>query len=224
MPTGNPARRRHKTPSSPCPQPDVLLEDRVGNWVEDRVEVGFRLGRSPDEGVIAHRLFPLQLLICGSPSYFRRHGIPDSLATLSAQHCSAFRHPGTGKIVPWRVKIGDQLADHPVAPAVCTNDELFELHAVLSGKVLGQLGGVTAAPYIRSGQLLPILIQHIPDDFASYFVYFGSRNSQPARARAFIELAVKRLANNPEYVLSSRELADAQQGLLKGTGAKDLND
>ena len=24
-------------------QPDVLLEDRVGNWVEDRVDVGFRL-------------------------------------------------------------------------------------------------------------------------------------------------------------------------------------
>jgi DNA-binding transcriptional LysR family regulator len=34
-------------------QPDVLLEDRVGNWVEDRVDVGFRLGASPDEGVIA---------------------------------------------------------------------------------------------------------------------------------------------------------------------------
>jgi hypothetical protein len=47
--------------------------------------------------------------------------------------------------------------------------------------------------------------------FASYFVYFGSRTSQPARARAFIDLAVARLTDNPEYVLSGRELAGAQR-------------
>jgi len=43
--------------------PDVQLEDRVGNWVEDRVDVGFRLGLSPHEGVIARRLLPAQLVI-----------------------------------------------------------------------------------------------------------------------------------------------------------------
>jgi hypothetical protein len=47
-------------------------------------------------------------------------------------------------------------------------------------------------------------------DAASYFVYFGSRSSQPARARAFIDLAVKSLVNNPEYVLTSKELKAAQ--------------
>jgi DNA-binding transcriptional LysR family regulator len=32
-------------------QPDVQLDDRVGNWVEDRVDVGFRLGNPPEEGL-----------------------------------------------------------------------------------------------------------------------------------------------------------------------------
>lgn len=186
-------------------QPDVLLDDRVGNWVEDRVDVGFRLGPSPHEGVIARKLFPLQMVICGAPAYFQRFGVPDSLVALSAHRCSAFRHPGTGKVAPWHVRLGDQTIDQPVVPAICSNDEVFELQAVLAGKVLGQLAGVTAAPYIRSGQLVPILSDHMPD-FASYFVYFGSRTSQPARARAFIDLAVERLTDNPEYVLSGREL------------------
>ena len=52
--------------------PDVQLEDRVGNWVEDRVDVGFRLGPSPHEGVIARRLFPVQMIICASPAYLER--------------------------------------------------------------------------------------------------------------------------------------------------------
>lgn len=186
-------------------QPDVLLEDRVGNWVEDRVDVGFRLGPSPHEGVIARRLFPLQLVICGSPAYLRRHGVPESLAALASHRCSAFRNPGTGKVVPWHVKLGDQVVDQPVVPAICSNDEVFELQAVLAGKVLGQLAGVTAAAYVRDGRLVPVLTDHMPE-YASYFVYFGSRTSQPVRARAFIDLAVQRLTDNPEYVLGEQHL------------------
>lgn len=193
----------------PSIQPDVLLDDRIGNWVEDRVDVGFRLGPSPHDGVIARKLFPLQLIICAAPAYFQRYGVPDSLAALAAHRCSAFRHPGTGKIAPWYVRLGEQSVDQPVVPTICSNDESFELQAVLAGKVLGQLAGVTAAPYLRSGQLLPILLEHMPE-FSNYFVYFGSRTSQPARARAFIDLAVKRLTDNPEYLLSNDELLELQ--------------
>lgn len=186
-------------------QPDVLLEDRVGNWVEDRVDVGFRMGASPHEGVIARRLFPLQLVICASPAYIAQHGAPDTLAALAAHRCSAFRHPGTGKVVPWHVKLGAQIVDQPVVPTLCSNDEVFELQAVLAGKVIGQLAGVTAAPYIRDGRLVPVLTQHLAD-YANYFVYFGSRTAQPVRARAFIDLAVQRLADNPAYVLDAASL------------------
>ena len=75
-------------------QPDVQLDDRIGNWVEDRVDVGFRIGPSPAEGVIARRLFPLQLIICAAPAYLARHGAPDSLDALASHRCSAFRHSG----------------------------------------------------------------------------------------------------------------------------------
>jgi hypothetical protein len=64
---------------------------------------------------------------------------------------------------------------------------------------------IIASGYIRSKQLVALLVDHIPDRY-NYFVYFGSRSSQTARARAFIDLAVKRLVDNTEYVLSSKEL------------------
>ena len=188
--------------------PDVQLEDRVGNWVEDRVDVGFRLGHSPHEGVIARRLFPVQLVLCASPTYLRAHGVPESMASLAAHRCSVYRNTGTGRVVPWRFKVGDEEVEQAVVPALSTNDEVVELHAVLSGKVIGQLAGVTAAPYIRSGQLVPLLVDHIPDRY-SYFVYYGSRSAQPARVRAFIDHIVAKLVNNSEYVLNQRELRQA---------------
>jgi DNA-binding transcriptional LysR family regulator len=189
--------------------PDVLLEDRVGNWVEDRVDVGFRMGLSPHEGVIARRLFPIQMIICASPTYLQKHGTPTTLADLQSHRCSVFRSPYSGAIIPWHVQVGDHVIEQSMVPAICSNDEILELQAVLAGHVVAQLAGVTAAPYIRSGQLVPLLVDHMSES-ASYFVYFGSRTSQTARARAFIDLAVGRLVDNTEYVLTEKELRSAQ--------------
>lgn len=189
-------------------QLDVQLDDRIGNWVEDRIDVGFRLGNSPQEGVVARRLIPMQLIICAAPSYLRRHGIPQSLYELSSHRCSAFRSASDGRVVPWRVRVGDSMQDQPINPAFCTNDEAMELRAVLGGEVIGQLAGPTAAALIRSGRLLPILLEHMTDHY-SLFVYYGSRAAQPARVRRFIDLTVERLIDGTDFVLSSTELAQA---------------
>ncbi|RYF63086.1 MAG: LysR family transcriptional regulator, partial [Comamonadaceae bacterium] len=137
-------------------QPDVQLDDRIGNWVEDRVDVGFRIGPSPVDGVIGRRLFTLQLIICASPAYLQQHGIPDSLAALAAHRCSAFRNSGTGRVLPWYVKVGNDVVEHAVEPALTMNDESLETEAVLAGHVIGLLTSVAAAPHIRSGRLVPV--------------------------------------------------------------------
>lgn len=191
-------------------QPDVQLDDRLGNWVEDRVDVGFRIGLSAHDGVVARRLFVLQSIICATPEYFSRYGIPDSLDALGSHKCSVYRHPNTGRVVPWHVKVGTNIIDHQVAPSFCTNDEMLELQAVLAGTVIGQLTSVTIAQHIRSGRLIPVLTQHVADH-ASYFIYYGSRTSQPARARAFIDLAIMRLTDSAEFVLSDKELGAAER-------------
>lgn len=191
-------------------QPDVHLDDRVGNWIEDRIDVGFRMGVSPQEGVIARPLFPLQLIVCAAPNYLKRYGAPLSLADLSKHQCSVFRHPDTRQALPWRFTVNSHLLEHPVPPASFTNEEALELQMVLSGLSIGQLSGVSAAPYLRSGALLPLLIDFMPE-FAQYFIYYGSRKSQPARVRTFVDWATQRLLHNNEFVLSKQELRQGEQ-------------
>ena len=194
----------------PDVQPDVQLDDRLGNWVEDRVDIGFRVGISPQEGVVARRLFTLQSIICASPAYLKRCGAPASLDAFGTHKCCAYRLPNTGRMVPWHVKIDDAVVDHHVAPAFCTNDENLELRTVLAGVAIGQLASVTAASHIRSGQLVPLLTRHVADH-AGFFLYYGSRADQPVRVRAFIDLALERLTDSNEFVLSNEELAIAEQ-------------
>ena len=176
-------------------QPDVQLDDRVGNWVEDRVDVGFRLGNPPEEGLIARRLFPMQMLICAAPTYLRKYGAPQSLYELESHRCSGFRRPGDGRVVPWRVSIGASMQDQNIRPSFSTNDEAFELRAVLAGEVIGQLAVPTAASLMRSGRLVPLLLDHMTDNL-SLFIYYGSRAAQPARVRRFIDLVVERLTES----------------------------
>jgi DNA-binding transcriptional LysR family regulator len=76
-------------------QPDVQLDDRIGNWVEDRVDVGFRVGSSAADGVIARRVLPLPLIICAAPTYLARHGAPARLEQLTYHRSSVFRQPAT---------------------------------------------------------------------------------------------------------------------------------
>lgn len=189
-------------------QPDVQLDDGINNWVEKRVDVGFRISVSPQEGLIARRLFPLQLIVCASPAYLHKHGVPKTLHDLSAHRCSAFRHAATGRLLPWIIKTGDNMQEHHIHPAISTNDEMLELHAVLAGEVIAQLAGPTAAQYIRTGQLVPLLLDNIAD-MHSLFLYYGSRIAQPLRVRRFIDLAIERLANVKTFVLSAEELNQA---------------
>ncbi len=192
----------------PGVQPDIQLDDGKSNWVLDRVDVGFRIGSSPDEGVIARRLFPVQLMICAAPSYLQRHGAPKSLDELAAHRCSAFRHPATGQVLPWYLNIDGEVVHRHVAPTLSTNDAELELQAVLAGQVVGQVANLSAAAHIRSGALVPLLLQHMSSHIGVH-LYYGSRAAQPRRVRAFIDLAIERLLDTPTYVLSPKELTAA---------------
>jgi DNA-binding transcriptional LysR family regulator len=193
----------------PDVQPDVTMDDRVGNWVEDRVDVGFRLSAAPAEGVIVRKLFPLQLIICAAPAYIARYGAPRTLDDLAKHRCSVFRNPTTGHPVPWNVRMDDSIVAYDVPPTLCSNDEDFEVAAVLSGHVMGSLTNIAVAAHIRSGRLVPLLTKHVSERMSVY-VYFGSRASQPSRVRAFIDHAVPRLKDSAEFVLTEKELAAAE--------------
>ncbi|MRT05476.1 LysR family transcriptional regulator [Ewingella americana] len=191
----------------PDVEPDIKLDDRIGSWVEGRTDVGFRIGQPPEDGVSVRRLFAMQLIVCASPAYLARHGAPQNIEQLAAHRCSTFRHPGSGRVLPWLLKVDGEVTSVDVRPALSSNDAQLETQAVLSGHVIGLLSGLSAAAPIRAGRLVPLLTQHVTDHM-SVHVYYGSRAAQPSRVRAFIDLTIERLLDAPDYVLSPQELAE----------------
>lgn len=192
----------------PAVRPDVQLDDGLGDWVLDRVDVGFRIGVSAQEGVISRRLLPVQLIVCAAPDYLTRYGMPTSLEELAHHRCSMFRHPVTGKVSPWYLTVDGKVEQRHFPPAFYSNDTELELQAVLAGQVIAQVANLSAAAHIRSGRLIPLLLTHLSAPI-SLHLYYGSRTALPGRVRAFLDLALEKLRDSPELVLSSSELAAA---------------
>ncbi|WP_374626436.1 LysR substrate-binding domain-containing protein [Pandoraea sp.] len=114
-----------------------------------------------------------------------------------------------GRVLPWLLKVGGEVISHDLSPTLSTNDAQLETEAVLSGHVIGSLSGLSAAPLIRAGRLVPLLANHVSDHM-SVHIYYGSRTAQPSRVRAFIDRAVERLVGSSDYVLDAKELALAE--------------
>ena len=190
-------------------EPHLKLDDRVGDWLHDRADVGFRIGSAPEDGVAARRLLPVQLIVCAAPSYIASHGAPTSIEQLASHRCSVLRHSATGRALPWLLKKEGELISLDLRPSLSTNDADLEVETVLSGHAIGLLASLSVAPLIRSGQLVPLLTAHVADHLSLY-IYYGSRAGQPSRVRSFIDFVVERLGRSSEHVLGARELALAQ--------------
>src|SRR6516164_1558782 len=60
------------------PQVDVrlLLLDRVVSLVDEGLDLGVRIGQLPDSSLRAIRVGQIRRIVCASPEYIARHGVP----------------------------------------------------------------------------------------------------------------------------------------------------
>ncbi|HGL4257821.1 LysR family transcriptional regulator [Burkholderia dolosa] len=61
-----------------CPQVsvEVSLSDRHVDLLETGIDVAVRIGRLRDSTLVARRLAPCRMVVCASPGYVQRHGMP----------------------------------------------------------------------------------------------------------------------------------------------------
>lgn len=170
---------------------ELLLDERMVDLAVDRVDVVFREGRLDDSQVIAKQLIPMQMMICASPEYARRHGLPASLEALDAHAC-VNRRLANGRLRGWDFRVeGRSQSVSPRGDFVFNDDELM-LQAVLDGQGLAQMPAFQVCELLRDGRLVTCLGQFAPDDGGHYLCYL-SRRQLPKRIRAFIDFATTRI-------------------------------
>ena len=164
---------------------DLLLDDHPVDFSTDRVDVSFREGRLEDSQIIAKRIIPMQMMLCASPAYAERYGMPASVDELVEHHCINLRL-ASGRMYEWEFKVEGEPRTF-VPPAMLTfNDAELVLQSVLEGRGIAQLAGYQVVDHLRDGTLTACLPQHAPDD-RGHYLCFLSRQHLPGRMRVFID-------------------------------------
>lgn len=169
---------------------DVVLSDLFTDLVEARIDVGFRVGTSPGQNLVARRLCDVPLIICASPDYLARHGEPATPETLLQHRCTGFRRASTGRMVPWELQVDGNLVYQEVPAVASFNDLDTEVEAVRAGIGIGQLLAYMVHDDLVDGRLKPILTDYTASQVGLY-MYFPHRTQMPTRVRHFIDFVVE---------------------------------
>ena len=174
---------------------ELVMDDGFSNIVSEGMDAGIRLGQSLDEHMVAVPITPpLEMAIVGSPSYFARHGIPETPADLVRHNCLAYRFTSSGALDKWSFTSPEADEDTvelvPQGSAVFNDDDSM-LRGALQGIGLVQHIDLYVHPYLKEGSLMRVLApwcRPIP----GFFLYVPCRTHMPAKTRALVDFLIER--------------------------------
>jgi DNA-binding transcriptional LysR family regulator len=168
---------------------------------EDAFDVCIRFGEPPEARVIARHIAPNRRVLCASPKYLKRHGIPKSPADLAKHQCIGIRQ-GEEAYGVWRLRLGSGKGARSTKAAkpeaikirgnLTTNDGGVAVNWALDGHGILMRAEWDIADYLKNGKLVLVLPQyHTPD--ADIYAVYPPRHQMSARVRAFVDFVAAAL-------------------------------
>jgi DNA-binding transcriptional LysR family regulator len=187
---------------------EITLNDRYVDLLAEGIDVAIRIGRLHDSDLVARRLAPCRMVLCASPDFLARHGVPKSVEAIRRAPRLAFSEAVSAG--DWTLTDPDgqsHAIDGPVRMA--TNNTQMLLAAALGG------AGVTYGPsfvfghHIANGDLVALLPDHHTSDPAIHAVYPTARHVS-AKLRRFIDHLIASFGGTPPWDLVPNRTRSAE--------------
>ncbi|OCJ32857.1 LysR family transcriptional regulator [Agrobacterium tumefaciens] len=179
--------------------PDVigrcLFLDRVVNIVDEGIDVSIRIGHLPDSGFSAIRVGSVKRVICGSPDYFDRNGVPLTPSDLSRHRIVASTSAWSS--LEWRFGSEQKTVVH-VSPRLFTSTNEAAISTAVKGWGLTRVLSYQIAPELERGQLQTVLADYEEEPLPIHVVHPDGRHAS-AKVRSFVDFAVAKLRANRHF-------------------------
>ncbi len=182
----------------PTLQVQLILSDELVDPVQEGFDVTLRIADLPSSSLIARKIAPAQRVLCASPSYLKRRGIPRHPRDLRGHDCLSYGHLATGN--QWKLTGAD--GDHwvPIPWALCTNNAEVLRDAAIAGRGIALLPTFIAGADLQTGRLTTILADYKAPELSIFVLYPPTRHLS-AKVRVFIDFLVERFAGRPYWDL-----------------------
>ena len=171
------------------------MSDRVVDIVGEGIDVAIRIASLSDSNLVSVKLADNERVVVGSPSYLKRHGVPETLADLARHNCLAISSEGSQR--GWTFHDGDKNVVLKVSGNMGCNDGQVLHDWALAGKGLAWRSMWEVGSEIEAGKLQTVLDQHAAPGNDIYAV-FAQRRHLPLRIRAFVDF-LRHTYAQPDY-------------------------
>ena len=170
--------------------------DSVVDLVREGYDMALRIGEVTDPNYVAVRLFPNRRVVCGTPEYFERYGVPRVPEDLARHNCLAFNLQG-GQQRGWAfMRDGRPFAVRVDGDLDCNDGELL-YGWVKQGWGIGWRSTWEIQAELKRGELVTVLDDYSLPSYDIQAVYQQQRYL-PAKVRAFIDY-LRVVYNQPGY-------------------------
>jgi DNA-binding transcriptional LysR family regulator len=177
--------------------PDVRVDLILGQRVPDMIEEGFDLSvvvahALPDSAFISQQIGAAYAVLCASPQYVAKHGLPDSIDALQNHACLQL---SLGDMPPGQWIFDDAQATvlrHRQSVPFSVNLAEAMVQSLCKGMGIGPLPVRVALPHLRDGSLVRVLptLSLRPNNI---FALYPSRRYVDAKVRSFVAFLRERV-------------------------------
>lgn len=152
---------------------DLLLLDRVVDLVDEGIDVAVRIAQLGDSSLVARPVAQIRHVVCASPRLLAQAGEPQHPNQLSALPC--VRYTGISPGSAWRFVVSGEPLAVRISGALSCNHVGATVDACVAGLGFGRFLCYQVRPWIRSGELIPVLVDFEPTPTPISLVYPHAR-------------------------------------------------
>jgi len=175
----------------------LSCSNRALDLGDEGFDLGIRVSFAPAPNLVARKLAVNRSVLCASPAYLERHGIPRRIEDLRKHECVLF--PPLAPKGVWTFRRDKRKYSVHVAGLFETDEVDAVRAAVAAGLGIGILPVYMVGDALRQRQLVPLLrrFQVVPES-AIYLVYLPNRTLS-SRVRALIDFLAERFGPIPSW-------------------------
>lgn len=164
---------------------DLVLGQPTVRLMEKNIDVGIFIRAVPDSRLIAKKIGVRKLVVCASPEYFKKYGIPKKPKDLSEHNCLLYRAESKHDV--WKFKN----TEVNVTGSFSANSSQVLMQAALRGKGIAKLSGYLVNQMIKENKLVSVLEECCPRDISIFAAYPYARYPS-LNVKTFVEFLDKR--------------------------------
>lgn len=174
---------------------ELELSNVAVNLIERKFDLAVRGTIRIDETLITRKLGASPVVICATPDYLARAGVPEKPEDLADHRCLHFSGLRWGR--SWEMRRGEDLRRVPIAPCFEVNDGKNLGAAALCGLGVALLPAFVVGADLRAGRLVRVLAEWQVADIPVHAVYPDNRLIA-AKVKSFVAHLAAEFRRDPD--------------------------